>query len=130
MPLSQAKRASMLDAAIDATYYVGLSSTAPTTVGGNVTEPTELGYIRKAITEAQWTAATTADPSAKSNNIIIEFDEAGADWVAGANLTHAVLYTAEAAGTFIGSGVLAQAKAFLAGDTPRFGVGAIVIELA
>jgi hypothetical protein len=130
MPLSQAKRASMLDAAIDATYYIGLSSTSPNTDGTNITEPTEGGYSRQPITQAQWAAATQADPCVKTNTITIEFNEASQDWAAGADLTHAVIYTVVTGGTFIGSGVLAQAKAFLVGDTARFGVGSITIELA
>lgn len=121
----------MLDAAIDTTYYIGLSVSDPLFDGSGTVEPDIAdGYTRQPITQIQWTNATEADPSVKGNGVIIEFPEAIGDWAAGQNIAYAVLFTQETGGVFIGSGTLSQAKSFLAGDTPRFNVGAISIELS
>ncbi|HEY5574949.1 MAG TPA: hypothetical protein VIK64_18145 [Anaerolineales bacterium] len=106
--------------------YVGLSSTTPTKAGANVTEPSTGGYVRQQVTAAQWDAAAS---SATANNAEKAFPQATADYVAGANLTHMVIYTASTAGTFLGFKALTVAKPVLNGDTAKFPIGDIDLAM-
>jgi hypothetical protein len=109
--------------------FVALSSTTPTDVGGNVTEPSTGAYARVSTAAADWAAAAAAAPSTKANGNVVNFAQATADWLAGVNLTHFALYSAITAGTFQGSGALGTAKPVLNGDTPSFAAGALVGKL-
>lgn len=109
--------------------YVGLSSTTPAEDGTNVTEPSGGAYARVATVAGDWNAATLADPSLIDNLNEIAFAQATADWVAGADLTHAVLYDAATAGNYLGTGALATPKPVLNGDTPKFSAGSLDISL-
>jgi len=97
-------------------FYAGLSSTTPTKAGGNVTEPSSGAYARVQITAAQFDAAAS---SATQNNVDKAFPQATADWVAGANLTHLVIYDAVSAGNFLGFKALVTPKPVLSGDTAK-----------
>lgn len=107
------------------TIYVGLSSTTPTETGTNVTEPSGGSYARVQTAAADWNAATNADPSVVDNANAVTFPQATADWVAGANLTHFVLYDASSSGNFIGSGALGSPKPVLNGDQASFPAGSL-----
>jgi hypothetical protein len=109
--------------------YVGLSSTAPAEDGTNITEPSTGSYARVATIAADWANATLADPSSIENAEDIDFAQADADWLAGADLTHAVLFDAATDGNYIGSGALVQDKPVLDGDTAKIVAGALVVTL-
>jgi hypothetical protein len=111
-----------------ATLYIGLSSTTPTEAGTGVTEPSGGAYARVAVTNnaTNWPAATTG---AKSNGTTITFVQASADWVAGADLTHALVYDALTSGNLLGYGALSAPKPMLNGDTASFAAGAFDILL-
>lgn len=111
------------------TIYVALSSTTPTETGGNVTEPSSGAYARVATAAADWNAATNADPSVIDNANAIAFPTATGDWLAGADLTHFVLYDASSAGNALAWGALGTAKPVLNGDTPSFAAGALDVTL-
>jgi len=111
------------------TVFVGLSSTAPTETGTNVTEPSGGGYARVSTAVGSWNAATSADPSLIDNATAITFPVATANWLAGVNLTHFVLYDALTAGNFLGSGALTTPKPVLNTDTASFGAGALDVTL-
>lgn len=111
------------------TIHVGLSSTAPTEAGGNVTEPSGGGYARVATAAGDWDAATDADPSVVENANAISFPKATADWLTGADLTHLVLFDAASGGNVLGSAALTTAKAVLDGDTPEFAAGELSVSL-
>lgn len=108
-----------------ATLYLGLSSTTPTEAGGNVTEPSGGAYARVATTAADWSAATGTAPATKTNTATITFPTATADWVAGANLTHFVLFDAASAGNVLAWGAFTTAKPVLNGDTASFPASSI-----
>lgn len=80
-------------------YYLGLSSSAPTTAGGNVTEPSSsLGYLRTRISHL----------GAPSNGVVtntraIEFPTALLDWGV---LTHFVVFDAQHEGHLLAYGPL------------------------
>jgi hypothetical protein len=116
----------------NATNYIALSSTTPTEAGGSITEPSGGAYARVATTNADWSAASGTAPAVKTNTATITFPAATADWVAGANLTHAVLCATLAGVTtadFIAFGALGTAKPILNGDTASLAAGAIVLEM-
>lgn len=80
--------------ALPTNYYIGLSMTAPTIDGTNVTEPTlPAGYARVKL----------SDLSAPSNGVItnsrsIEFNESTGEW---GLITHFVIYDAETNGNLL-----------------------------
>lgn len=112
-----------------ATMYIGLSSSTPTEAGGNITEPSTGSYARVSTAAADWGAASGTAPAVKSNTAVKTFPAATADWVAGANLTHFVLFDASSAGNALAFGALSTAKPVLNGDTASFGVGALALKL-
>lgn len=95
------------DNAFANSVYVGLSSTAPTASGTNVTEPTTGGYKRVLIgtynSSGTHKFGTPANGAIK-NSEFIYFDESTDSW--GATLTHFVLFTAATGGTVLGYGLL------------------------
>lgn len=114
--------------------WIGLSSTTPTDAGGNVTEPSGGAYARVAISTTaggapDLGAAAGTAPAEKSNSASIAFAQATADWVAGANLTHFVVFNAATVGTCRGWGALGTAKPVLNGDTASFAIGALDFRL-
>lgn len=108
------------------TVYVGLSSTTPTAAGTNVTEPSTGSYARVVTSGATWTSAAAG---AISNAAAITFPQATADWLSGANLTHAVLYDAASGGNLLSFGALAVAKSVSSGDTAQIAIGDLDITL-
>lgn len=105
------------------TIWVGLSSTTPAEDGTNITEPSAGAYARVQTAAVDWNAATDADPSVVTNANAITFPTATATWVAGADLTHFVLFDASTAGNALGSGALSVAKPVTDGDTAEIGAG-------
>jgi hypothetical protein len=140
MPFSNAKKQSILQAAVNATWYIGLSSTsagsydlsndtsggcAEHTVGNN-------GYARQAISNTTgWNTATDAEPSVKTNANDIEFPAAnGGDWLTGDDIVTAPLFTNPSGGTFIGfCTITSTAKPILDGDVARFAAGSLQLQL-
>lgn len=109
--------------------YVGLSSTTPAEDGTNVTEPSGGAYARVVTAAADWNGATLADPSLIDNANEIAFPQASADWLAGADLTHYVLFDAATAGNYLGAGALDTPKPVLSGDTAKIAPGDADITL-
>jgi len=105
-----------------ATYYFGLSSTLPANDGTNVTEPSTGSYARVAVTNDATNFPASAS-RAKANGTVITFPVATADWVAGADLTHFVVYDAASAGNFVGWGALTLPVAVLSGTQASFPAG-------
>lgn len=110
-----------------AAIWMGLSSTTPTAAGSSVTEPSGGSYARVQVTAAEFDSAASGATTTNADQV---FPQATADWVAGADLTHGVFFTASSAGTFIGFGALAQAKPVLNGDTLTVPAGSLDITLA
>ena len=108
------------------TVHVALSTTAPTMAGGNVTEPSGNGYARVATTASDWANATDADPSVLSNAEIVSFPEATGAW---GTVTHFALYDASSNGNVVGFGALTASRSPDDGDTARFAVGELVVQL-
>ena len=87
--------------------YVGLSSTAPTASGTNVTEPTGNGYKRVLIGSYNQSATykfNAASNGEVKNKDFIYFPESEGSW--GATLTHFVLFSDATGDTVLGYGLL------------------------
>jgi len=110
-----------------AQIWLGLSSTTPTKAGANVTEPSTGGYTRIQLTAAQMDAAAA---SATSNNTEKAFPQASADYLAGADITALVLYSAVTGGTYLGSKLIAVPKPVISGDTAKYPVGDLDFAVA
>lgn len=100
--------------------WLGLSSTTPTKIGDNITEPSGGGYARVQLLAGDMEDAAS---SATENSSIKDFPTATDDWAGGANMTHLVIFDAETGGNFLASKALESAVPVLTGDTPRFNVG-------
>ena len=78
--------------------YIGLSSTAPTQAGGNITEPTTGGYKRVLIGTTNQSGTYKMSAAADGESISTEeiyFPESTGTW--GAPLTHYVLFNSDTA---------------------------------
>lgn len=115
-----------------------LSTTNPLDDGSGITEPVGDGYAR--VTEANdlvtWNAASTTDGGTadgvtqKTNAIEIEFPEATGSW---GTITHFAIYqtnVVDDVDAFLGWGELTIPKTIEQGDTARFAIGDLVIQLS
>lgn len=90
------------DPAIPAKYYLGLSTTAPTTTGTNVTEPTGNGYARVELKSLSAPSSGTV-----SNTAAIDFPESTGSW---GTVTHYLIYDALTAGNLLIYGALTNSR--------------------
>ena len=107
---------------------LGVSATTPDSAGGNITEPTGGGYLRKVTAPADWTTASAEDPTKISNIDLIAFSPATDDWLSGLNLTCTVYFDQD--DNYVGYGAFVRSKPVLAGDVLQFDPGNLFISLA
>lgn len=103
--------------------WVALSTADPTEDGSGISEPVGNGYARKATAPADWSVAAGG---ALSNANELAFPEASGDW---GTITHFALFDAVTGGTFLGYGTLDTAKPVTSGDTLKFPIGDLDVEL-
>ena len=83
-------------------YYLGLSATAPTAAGGNVTEPaTAAGYARVTISEA----IGNASDGVISNTTAISFAESTAAW---GTVTHLDVYKRQVKHSYVYANIILE----------------------
>ena len=110
------------DPALPTTYYVALSSTAPSVDGTGVTEPPEnVGYERIAIT-------SLGEPE---NGVIknvedIDFPESTGNW---GTITHYAVLDAPVAGNLLFYNALEKSRIVQADNQVRFKAGSMTITL-
>lgn len=109
-----------------ATLYLALSTTTPTEAGGNFTEPSGNNYSRVSTAAADWSAATSADPSVKANSAQKDFPEASGSW---GTVTYFGLWDDSSAGNLMAFGALTTSKTIGSGDVARFKVGDLSLSL-
>lgn len=135
MPMVNARKKEVLDyfygntaPSIPATYYVGLSTTTPTSTGANFTEPGGSNYARVAVTNntTNFPASTAANPTNKSNGTEIAFPTPSGSW---GTPTHFGLFTAASGGTPVDWGAITSPQAISSGATVRFPVGTLVLRM-
>lgn len=112
------------------TAYVGLSTTAPTAVGENVTEPSGNGYARvmlgnynQSYTQKMGNPANGAIENAE----IIYYPEATGSW---GTITHFCIYDAQLGGNLLAYGALTTSIAPTANTIPIIRVGELDISLS
>lgn len=108
------------------TLYIGLSTTAITDAGGNVTEPTGGGYSRVEVTNNA-TNFPAASGGEKSNGTAIEFPIPSDNW---GTVTHFFISeSSSGTSSIIGYGTLAIPKTINSGDLVSFAVGSLEIMI-
>ena len=109
-----------------ATLHIGLSTTAPTDAGGNISEPSgAAGYARVAVTN-NLTNFPAAVSGAKANGTVFTFPTATASW---STVTHFIIMDQASGGNMLGSGSLTNPKTIDSGDTASFAIGDLDITL-
>lgn len=112
------------------TFYIGVSSLQPTSIGNNVAEPwSDTAYARQLTAPADWSTATDNDPAVCSNLNPIAFSQAITDWLSGADIGYAVMYDAATGGNFLGYGAFARSKNILADDSLTIAAGKLLVSL-
>lgn len=109
-------------------WFVALFVGDPGDDGQSGAEATGAGYVRVATTATSWDPATDATPSVLTNALAVTFPAAGADWSAGADMTHFALFnhaTATGEAAYIGRGLLDPAAPVLSGKSANFPAGAL-----
>jgi len=124
----------ILDSAFDngvllsepATFYVGVSTTAPNSDGTNVTEPVGNNYARvsKTSNTTDWAAATSGSIG---NAVDVTFGTATGSW---GTITHWVMYDAATAGNLLFYGALDASQAVATSDQIKFLPGALTITIS
>lgn len=108
--------------ALPTSYYIGLSTSAPTAAGGNVTEPSGGGYARK-----QLTGLSTPTNGVITNNSAIAFNESTASW---GTVTYFVIYDAATNGNLLFYDRLTSSRAVEANTVITIKEGALKLTLA
>jgi hypothetical protein len=112
--------------------YVSLHDADPGDDGQSGNEPSGGNYARKSTVPADWNAATVATPSVSDNANAITFAAATADWLAGANLTHAGLWdhaTSTLEANYIGRIELTTPKPILNTEQAEFAINAFQMSI-
>lgn len=107
-----------------ATYYVGLSQTAPNESGTGTTEPSSGNYARVAVTNNK-TNFGTASSGALTNATAITFPESTASW---GTITHVCFFDQASGGSLYFWEQLPVSKAVAANTTVYFSVGSLTIS--
>lgn len=110
----------------EATYYFGLSTTAPADDGTNVTEPSGNGYARVSIANNATNFPAAID-GVQDNGTEISFPQATGFW---GTVTHFVLYNASTGGNLLAYGTLTTSKSIDSGDTASFPIGDFTVQLS
>lgn len=111
------------DPALPSEYYIGLSTTAPTTAGENVTEPSTsgTGYSRVKVT-----SFSEPDNGAVTIEEAVAFPESTADW---GTVTHYVLYDAITGGNLLIYDPLNSSRHIDANTSVVFQQGSLTIAI-
>ena len=112
--------------------YVGLATAVSNAEAGTLTEVNtstqDANYVRKQVTAANWTlASSSTDQQTVVNAANIEFPASSG--VATYTVTHAFLADASSSGNILFVGALDASKAIASGDIFRINAGSLTIEL-
>ena len=104
-------------------WFLGLSSTPPTSTGGGITEPVVTsGYSRKGIIFSQ----AAGNPGQCFNTAQINFTASGGSW---GNITYGVIWDTLTGGNVWSFGPLANPKVIQDGDTLQFQPSTLAVGL-
>ena len=106
-----------------ADLYLALSTADPLDTGAGIAEPVGGAYERAQCDETDFGNAANGTVT---NTVDIPFPACTVSW---GNITHFAIYDANVAGNMMAHGSLATPKTISAGDTAKFVVGDLVIQL-
>ena len=102
-------------------FYVGLSKTAPTVSGGNVTEPSDKAYARVKL------SSLSAPANGMINNTSpIAFSDSTTDW---GTITHFVIYDAPTGGNLLIYNTLDKSRTIQADSQVAFKASGLRLTL-
>ena len=104
------------------TWFLGLSTTVPTSTAGGVTDPVGNGYSRKSITFSP----ASGNPAQCANTTLLQFSASGGDW---GTIVYGLIWDALTLGNCWAMGPLANPKLIQNGDTLQFQPAALAIGL-
>ena len=104
---------------IPTTYYVGLSTTAPTVSGSNVTEPAGGGYERVPVTGSDFNVPSSGTVTNKNT---IVFPDSITSW---GTVTHYLIYDAASGGHLLMYGALSTSQSVDGGVAVALRAGAL-----
>lgn len=104
------------------TWFLGLSTTVPTSTGGSVTEPVGNGYSRKSITFSP----PAGNPAQCSNTALLQFTASGGDW---GTVVYGLIYDGLTLGNMWSFGPLLNPKLIQNGDTLQFQPSALAVGI-
>lgn len=102
-------------------FYVGLSKTAPTVSGGNVTEPSDKAYAR-----VKLSSLSTPANGMINNTAPIAFSDSTADW---GTITHFVIYDAPTGGNLLIYNTLDKSRTIQADSQVAFKASGLRLTL-
>ena len=108
-----------------ATFYFGLSTTAPSSDGTNVTEPSGGSYARIGVTNNK-TNFAVASAAALDNLTAITFVESSGSW---GTITYVVIYDALTSGNLLYYDALSPSKTIQTATTVLFAIGSVTISM-
>ena len=101
-------------------WFIGLSSTAPTSTSGGITEPVGKGYSRKGIIFSP----SSGNPGQCVNTALIQFTASGGGW---GIMNYGIIWDGLTLGNVWSFGLLASPKDLEDGDTLQFQIGALAV---
>ena len=107
-----------------ANVYIGLSTTAPTTAGSNITEPVGNGYARVPVPGSSWNSASNGTAT---NSAAITFPTATGSW---GTATYIVAYDAASSGNYLWSSAISGGQAVVANVTVVIPVGSASVSMS
>ena len=113
-----------------ASFFIGLSSTVPTAIGGNITEPSGNGYVRVGIPQSVFPTSTVGSTSNSTVSLAIPNVAGGAtgSWCAGANMVAVIIYDALSGGNFLGWGTVSTPAPVTTGQQFNIPIGDLIIS--
>ena len=103
-------------------WFMGLSTTVPTSSGGSITEPVGAGYSRQAINFL----AATGNPGQVTNQLPLNFTANGGDW---GTIVYGLVYDGLTLGHCLVVGPLENPRTIHDGDTLQFQTGSLAVGL-
>lgn len=113
--------------AIPATFYIGVSTTAPTIAGTGVTEPVGKGYSRIPLVNSSVGLNAPDANAAAKNKVVLTWAESTAPW---GKITHYAVYDAATAGNLLMYDVLTEAKTIDSNTTLMIKAGELSFQVS
>jgi hypothetical protein len=104
------------------TWFLGLSTSVPTSSAGNVTEPAGNGYSRQSVTFGP----ASGNPAQCTNTGLLQFSASGGDW---GTVVYGLIWDGLTGGHCWAMGPLQNQKLIQNGDTLQFQPSALAVSI-